>query len=476
MNDDRADFKVCHNCYERFAGKGHEGEHCPNCGVSQRDVAAADTQGNRYYGESHLKHGMIPKGIPSNSCGKEAEDRNHGGMKNIKDGRRFSKAGRFLRRLGSMKSVRAVVLALSVYAFLFSIDLMGSGFKAMGGSFTEGLIRGTSDPLTGFFIGLIATAIIQSSSATTSIVVGLVAANPGFMGNAIPIVMGANLGTSITALLVSLGHITRKDEFRRAFSGAVVHDFFKMSAVLILLPAELLARAFFGIGYLQWIASRMAAVFAGSGGGSTFSSPVKAIVEPLRNELMNGIARINSGSLFVGLCSIILALAILFWALKLITSTMRVFTAGKADNFVSKYLFKNGISAFLLGLLLTAVVQSSSVTTSLIIPFAGAGLLSLQQIFTYTIGAAIGTTLTAFLASMATGSIPALTVALVHMMFNITATVVIYPIKPLRKKILQLSEWLGRVASEKKRYVAIFILSTFFIIPIIYILLSNLLR
>ena len=89
----------------------------------------------------------------------------------------------------------------------------------------ESLIKTTSNPLVGLFIGILATSIIQSSSSTTSIVVGLVAGGALNVANAIPIIMGANIGTSVTNLLVSMTQVKRNAEFERAMSAAIVHDF-----------------------------------------------------------------------------------------------------------------------------------------------------------------------------------------------------------------------------------------------------------
>jgi sodium-dependent phosphate cotransporter len=107
-----------------------------------------------------------------------------------------------------------------------------------GSGLAETLIATTTNPLVGLFIGILATSIIQSSSSTTSIVVGLVAGGALNVANAIPIVMGANIGTSVTNLLVSLTQIRRDLEFRRALSAAIVHDFFNILAVIVIFPLQ----------------------------------------------------------------------------------------------------------------------------------------------------------------------------------------------------------------------------------------------
>ena len=137
----------------------------------------------------------------------------------------------------------AAIFAI-LYLFLVSIGMIGTGFKGLGRGFAEQLMSSNAAPLIGLFIGILATSLIQSSSTTTSIVVGMVAA--GTFGEdpivavatAIPYIMGANIGTSITNTIVSLGHIVNKNEFRRAFEASIVHDFFNVFSVLILFPLQ----------------------------------------------------------------------------------------------------------------------------------------------------------------------------------------------------------------------------------------------
>ena len=100
--------------------------------------------------------------------------------------------------------------------FLFALDLMVASLQHMGKNVVETIIMATSNPFTGLFIGLLVTAMIQSSSATTSIVVALVASGSITLESAVPIIMGANVGTTITSTIVSLGFINKKKEFRRA--------------------------------------------------------------------------------------------------------------------------------------------------------------------------------------------------------------------------------------------------------------------
>jgi sodium-dependent phosphate cotransporter len=168
----------------------------------------------------------------------------------------------------------AIVLGL-FYVFLVAISMLGSVFKEMGHGQAETLVTQLS-PLASLAVGILATVLVQSSSVTTSLVVGVVATSPsGSLLESIqpfvPMIMGANIGTTITNTLASLGHVTRTREFERAFAGATVHDFFNLLTVLILLPLEL------ATGFLSRTAVWLVEVLQLSS-SVEFHSPVKAVV------------------------------------------------------------------------------------------------------------------------------------------------------------------------------------------------------
>ncbi|PPS44022.1 hypothetical protein B1A85_08570 [Chroococcidiopsis sp. TS-821] len=130
------------------------------------------------------------------------------------------------------------VIAL-IYLLIVAVGVIGAGFKAAVGDQAKELFAFATNPFLGLIVGIVATALIQSSSTTTSIVVGLVAGGLPVL-TAIPIIMGANIGTSVTNTLVSIGHVGDKAEFRRAFSAATVLDMFNLLAVAMFLPLEIL--------------------------------------------------------------------------------------------------------------------------------------------------------------------------------------------------------------------------------------------
>ena len=133
---------------------------------------------------------------------------------------------------------KPILVLAYLYVFLVSISLMGSSFKYFGIGFATKLLTMTDNPVVSLFIGLLATAIIQSSSTTTSLIVALVSGGCLTVHNAVPMVMGANIGTTVTNTIVSFFQISRREEFARAFPAAIVHDIFNVMAVMVFLPLE----------------------------------------------------------------------------------------------------------------------------------------------------------------------------------------------------------------------------------------------
>ena len=119
-----------------------------------------------------------------------------------------------------------MLLLLLLYCFFLSLDMIGLAFKLFGREFARTLIETTTNPFVGLFIGLLATSLVQSSSTTTSMTVGMVAAGALTIEGAIPIIMGANIGTTVTNTLISLAHVTRPQEFQRAFSPVLLSTIF----------------------------------------------------------------------------------------------------------------------------------------------------------------------------------------------------------------------------------------------------------
>ncbi|MBU1099279.1 MAG: Na/Pi symporter [Bacteroidetes bacterium] len=346
-------------------------------------------------------------------------------------------------------------LILFLYLFMFSLDLMGASLKMFGKDFANTLIETTTNPFIGLFIGILATSVIQSSSSTTSIVVGMVAAGALNIENAIPIVMGANIGTSVTTFLAAFPQINRGAEFKRAFAAATVHDFFNIMSVILLLPLQINTN-FLGIsaGYLGEKFQNV--------GGLTFLSPVKAMTKPLVL-LIKDLVGPDLPWLML-----IIALGFLFASLKYMVDSLKILVVSKAKSWFDKILFKTSLRSFLVGLILTVMVQSSSITVSLMVPMAGAGILTLFQIFPYTLGANIGTTVTAILAALITGNPAAIVVAFSHSLFNICGLIIWWPLKKIP---IFIAQRFAELSTKNKLIPVGFVVFTFFLMPILVIYL-----
>jgi len=304
-----------------------------------------------------------------------------------------------------------------LYFFFVSISLLSASLELFGQETATELLSMVSNPFVGLFVGILATSIVQSSSSVTSITVGLVAGGGLDVAQAIPIVMGSNMGTSVTNALVAAIQLNKPEEFQRAFAAAVVDDFFEICCILILFPLQL------AFNILGTSASFLSRQFAQMGGFSTFD-PLKVVVEPAVKLITNWVAE-------SALLVLIIALALLFFSLRYLVSTLKQLFIRRIEKFFDKTLFKTAVRAMVLGFLATALIQSSSITTSLTVPLAGAGLLTLQQVFPYALGANVGTTLTAILAALVTGEEAALTVAFAHLLYNILGIAIIWPANSL---------------------------------------------
>ncbi len=340
-----------------------------------------------------------------------------------------------------------------VYTFLLSIYLMGAAFKASSG-YVEQIIRATSNPLIGFFIGLVSTSIIQSSSTTTSIVVAMVSSGLLPIAQAIPIVMGANIGTTVTNTIVSFGYVGRKIEFERAFGASIVHDLFNIFAVLFLFPLELYFHT------IERSATVLEKAFEGIG-GLTFVSPLSYIIDPV----MDPIVAIVPNHWVL----LILALAGVFLSLARIVSNMKGIVMEKIEKALNQYLFRNALVSMFFGMGFTAIVQSSSITTSIIVPIVGAGLLTIEQIFPYTLGANVGTTVTAMLAALGLANPAGITIALCHFLFNVFGICLIYPMKWVP---ITTAKTIAAFVSKSKKHFLVFLL--FYILlhiaPVVFII------
>ncbi len=423
------------------------------------------------------------------------------------------------RLVGLAKTVGFLV---SLDAFFVAIKLLGA-FKDVGSGYGETLMAGMAGrPLLGVLVGVLVTSIIQSSSTTTSLVVGLAAAgvfgpDPEIaLATAVPIIMGANIGTTVTNTLVSFGHMGNRGEFRRAFAAATVHDMFNLLSLAVLLPFQILTNF---LGRLSlWLATALA-----DAGGLRLASPLRHLVDPQADLVerlfdaqgavdfvivfalavaalaalgfLEGRRRANKRSnvhaLLVAACAaglvvalrghgehilskptavFVTGLVVLLGALYAMVKIMRSVVLDRVAVLFNTVVFRTTARALLVGLVLTALVQSSSVTTSLVVPLAAAGLLSLRQIFPYTLGANLGTTVTALLAALALPETVGLAVALAHLGFNLLGTAIFLPLGRLP---IALAQKLADGAVRSRAIPVAYVLGVYVLLPLVLIWLCG---
>ncbi len=376
------------------------------------------------------------------------------------------------RWLPAASRVAAVLILL--FGFLVGVKALGAGFKLLGGDAVEAIFSATANPFMGLIVGILATTVVQSSSVTTAMIVGLVAAPEAALplSNAVPMIMGANIGTTVTATLVALAHMGRREEFERAFPVAVCHDVFNYLTVLILLPVEM------ATGYLRRAAEVLSGVLQGAGGfdyESPFAEVLSAAVAPV--EFI--VARVFGMTQFQGVAIIFVSAAIIFTALFLLVKVMRSLVRTRVEGLVTNALGSSAVLAILVGVAVTVMVQSSSITTSLLVPLGAAGLLRLEQALPITIGANIGTTVTALLAALAGSGVNAgfgLQIALVHFMFNLTGLVVIYPLKVTRNIPLRGARYLTTLALRSRRLTLLWVAILFYGVPALLLFIDGVMR
>ncbi len=356
--------------------------------------------------------------------------------------------------------LKVIGVVLALYLFLVGINGLSSGIKGLGGDFAKNVMSTTSNPFVALFIGILATTLFQSSSTTSSLIVAMVAGGTLTLSGAVPMIMGANIGTTVTNTIVSIGHIKQGNEFKRAFQAATVHDFFNVLAVIILFPIELI------FGLIEKTASGLGMLLFGTlSTEEVFKSPVKAAIKW-------GAKKLELLSFDNEIVYIIISVVLTFLMLYCIVKLLRSLVLEKVETFFDNYIFKTAIRAIIFGMLLTISVQSSSITTSTVIPLAGAGVLTLRQIYPFTLGANIGTTVTALLASL-TLNVTAMVAAFAHLFFNIFGILIIYANPILREIPLKLSVTFSDLAIKNKIYPILYLIVVFFLTPFLIIFLGG---
>ncbi|WP_231955505.1 Na/Pi symporter [Aquiflexum balticum] len=346
-------------------------------------------------------------------------------------------------------------MLIAFVLFMFSIDLLTMSMLSINSQLAEELFQATNNPFVGLFVGLLMTALIQSSSTVTAMIVAVVASGNLTLMQAVPLVMGANIGTTITSTLVAFSFIMKKTEFRKALSAGVLHDIFNILTVIILLPLEIY------FGFLTESAVFLTKTFFDQNQNYDVQYTYNILfTRPLTNWVVEFI---NSP-----IISLVLAVVLVFVSIKFLSVTVFRTFVSKNYNNLGKYIFKQPYIAFVYGMFFTAAVQSSTVTTSLIVPAVANRKVSLVKVFPFIIGANIGTTITAAIAAIYKTE-AAISIAIVHFLFNLFGALFFMPYSGIRNIPVKIATFLGK-ESVKSRIVGFaYILLTFFLIPFLLI-------
>ena len=281
--------------------------------------------------------------------------------------------------------------------FLYGMKLMSDGLENVAGEKLKGILEKiTSNKVIGVLVGTIVTAIIQSSSATTVMVVSFVNAGLMTLTQATGVILGSNIGTTITAQMVSFN-------------------------------LEVIAPIFIGVGAIVMMSAKK--------------------------------KRIKD------LAYIALGFGILFMGMGLMSSSLKPISNLQIFNDFISVIGKNNFLGVLVGLTMTAILQSSSATTGILVALANSGNIDMNVAFPIILGCNIGTCVTAILAGL-TANRTAKKAALLHLLFNIFGTVLFLPFSD---KVVTFVNYLtpDNVARQVANAHTIFnVVITIFILPI----------
>ncbi|XP_050649156.1 sodium-dependent phosphate transport protein 2A isoform X2 [Macaca thibetana thibetana] len=395
-----------------------------------------------------------------------------------------------LRQAGAM--LLKVPLMLSfLYLFICSLDVLSSAFQLAGGKVAGDIFKDNailSNPVAGLVVGILVTVLVQSSSTSTSIIVSMVSSGLLEVSSAIPIIMGSNIGTSVTNTIVALMQAGDRTDFRRAFAGATVHDCFNWLSVLVLLPLEA------ATGYLHHITQLVVASF-NIHGGRDAPDLLKIITEPF-TKLIIQLDKSVITSIATGDESLRNHSLIRIWchpdSLEAPTSMSRAEanssqTLGNATMEKCNHIFVDtslpdlAVGLILLAgslvLLCTCLILLVKMLNSLLkgqvakviqkVINTGLDVISIERAYPLTLGSNIGTTTTAILAALASPKeklFSAFQIALCHFFFNISGILLWYPV-PCTRLPIRMAKALGKRTAKYRWFAVLYLLVCFLLLP-----------
>ncbi len=367
--------------------------------------------------------------------------------------------------------MHGIQAAMWLYLFVSAINVMGGALKTLGNSTTwlEDVLAAGGHPIVALMGGVIVTAVVQSSSFTTSLIILLVGAGKMNVEMAVYAVVGANIGTSITNNLVSIATMRIKPQFSLGYTAALMHGNVNLLTVGILLPLEWISGAMSSSGH--GLLTRFSITTANWMGLSPVvkpGSPIKWLTTPVVDAFNWFGDLVTPSDEAKGILVAVLGLVLLFLSLVFMVTNLKGALLRRVETLFSSFLFRNDFMSGVVGVVSTIFVQSSSVTTSLMVPLASAGAVTIRRAFPFMLGCNLGTTVTGVIAATANPVADAVSVAVCHVTFNVLAALVWYP---LRAVPIGLAAWYARLAARSKRYYFLFLGVVYFLVPLaVYII------
>jgi len=361
--------------------------------------------------------------------------------------------GGMVRPNGVFLTVFGLVL---LYTFLLGLDILTRSVNTLAGENLSQTIQATLSPIVGLSVGIVVTATLQSSSAVTSILVALVASGTMSLQQAIPIVIGSNMGTTFTAFLVALSHISSKKEFRRGMAAALIHVLFNIFAALVFFPLEI-----FG-GVLSGFSKAATSLLQKGIGGQVVwvGQSIKSLVSPVSTKLI----AYSSGSWLW----VLIGLGMLFGCILLFRTVLRILWIGDYARKLNDTFFARPWQALGWGAGLTAFIHSSTVTTSLAVPLTAQGAIHVRKLVPFIIGANFGTTLTALIASAGRTDV-GVSLAFSHLLFNLLFGMVVFFIPQVSLGLVLAARWMAKIFATRRSTALLFLILFYFAVPLVVI-------
>ena len=416
----------------------------------------------------------------------------------------------------------AIAIVFFLFFFMVGLDLLGSSARVLGSCSAGEVFSDEMNPVAALMIGTLAAALLQSGSATISIIVSLVGGGVIGMQTGIYIMMGANVGRTVTSTIVAIGHSGNADELERSFAGATVDDMFNLMNATVHFFVEITT------GYLY----RVSLFIVGDnsdreGQGSKWTSPLRTMITDITKPIIvpnkkvaKDVARgsktcddyypvfcandvtdysscVRNGSVGLITCDkklgcpaffrkdasrrddeisgaivFVLGLAIVFVCLIAIVTVLQRSLSGMSTRIMSKANSLSGYLAIPVGGALAFYVQNSIVFTSMLVPFVGSGAVGLETMHALTLGANLGTTVTGLLASLVSDGTVPLQMALCNVIFNVTGVVLFYPIPFMRMLPLNAAKALGRSTRQFRLFPIMYLVVVFGVMPQALLFLS----